>query len=70
MIGPSNLPWWGWVLCSAMAAGIAYGINVYDDDSEKGAGRLAIVFMIVSALLSVIFGIIAVIRFVKWVWTS
>ena len=66
-INPSDLPWWGWLLCS-LAAWVACFIGAAFRDTEGKTGCLAVVFAYVSGLTGFITGAIALIRFVKWVW--
>jgi hypothetical protein len=65
---PSDLPWWGWLLCSLVAwivCGIAYGFS-----ENKNGGCLAILLATVAGLGGTVTGIMGIILFVKWVWTS
>ena len=68
-ISPSDLPWWGWFLCS-IGAGIICAIASALADTSKGSGFLAGLIALVSGLVGLIAGAIAIIRFVKWVWAS
>lgn len=73
-ISPSDLPWWGWLLCSVGAfivAAISGGIcSVSFDKDKNGAGCLALLVAVPSGLISLGTAIMGVILFVKWVWTS
>jgi len=66
-ISPSDLPWWGWLLCS-LGAGVISWIAIEVSESKNGC--LAALAAFVSGLIAVITGVMGVILFVKWVWTS
>lgn len=70
MISPSDLAWWGWLLCSLgawivciIAANIASAV-------EGEVGCLVWLIAVVSGLIGAATGVMGVILFVKWVWTS
>jgi undecaprenyl pyrophosphate phosphatase UppP len=64
-ISPSELPWWGWMLCTVgtvIIGVIAVLINKVHDN-------LATVTLIaVSWIVAAILFLITIIRFVKWIW--
>jgi hypothetical protein len=65
---PSDLPWWGWLLCS-LGAWVVYVIaHAFTEDVKGAGGCLAIPIALISGLAGLITGAMAVIRFVKWVW--
>ena len=66
MRSPSDLPWWGWMLCGVggfIVAALAIGLS---DDSDGGC--LAKLFGFIVGLASLVCGAIGIIRFIKWVW--
>ena len=66
MPSPSDLPWWGWMLCGIggfIVAALAISLS---DDSD--AGCLAKLFGFIVGLASLVCGAIGIIRFIKWVW--
>lgn len=69
-INPSELPWWGWLLCTIVLALISLFSfeGARNNKDWVGSGCLAIGFL--TALFAIIVGIIAVARLVKWAWGS
>jgi hypothetical protein len=67
-ISPSDLPWWGWLLC-AIGAGILSGFS-YVLYEESDGGWMVFVVSIVSGIATVPLAILGIVRFVKWAWTS
>ena len=65
---PSDLPWWGWLLCS-FGAWIVCAIAAAFAQSKNG-GCLAVLVAFISGLAGCVTGIMALILFVKWVWYS
>jgi hypothetical protein len=68
-IRPSDLPWWGWLLSSFGAWAICLIAKLRDEEG-KGFGRLAISVSMISGFAGFITGAMALILFVKWVWTG
>ena len=67
-MSPSDLAWWGWLLCGMAAAFVA--IRAWNS-FENGKGEsFPLLLAVVSGIASVICGLIGIIRFVKWVWNS
>jgi FtsH-binding integral membrane protein len=67
MISPSDLPWWGWMLCS-LGAWIAFGFAAQEEQTTQN-GLFAILAGI-TGLVGLVTGGIAVTLFVKWVWSA
>ena len=71
MISPSDLPWWGWLLCSFGAWIVCAIFFVINDESETAYGGCLSAFTFcITGLAGIITGTMALILFVKWVWTS
>jgi hypothetical protein len=64
---PSVLPWWGWLVCSAVAWFL--GLLIYGNAGEK-EGCLEIGFIYGFFGIGLLSFGIALIRFVKWVWAG
>lgn len=68
---PSDFEWWMWVLFAVGAAVvclICIGIaNVFDTKNDGAKGLFAF-FAVIAGFGTVGCGVIALIRFVKWVW--
>jgi hypothetical protein len=75
LISPSDLPWWGWLLCS-LAAWIAFGIGGIMKIAARGEGTpvlvgcLGVLLEIASAAVGVVTGAIGIVLFARWVWNS
>jgi|HubBroStandDraft_4_1064222.scaffolds.fasta_scaffold3657226_1 hypothetical protein len=65
-IRPSDLPWWGWLLC-AVGAGIV-SVVCYMSHEEGDGGWMAFVVSIVGAVATLLLFVIGLVRFVKWAW--
>jgi hypothetical protein len=68
---PSDLPWWGWLLCS-IGTGIVclwFIALVGSNDSAFRRGFMGLVIFL-SGLTALITGLMGLIRFIKWVWSS
>lgn len=63
---PSDLPWWGWLLCAGGAGLVCFFSATYAS-SEKG-GCLSGVIAFISGFAGLICGVIGIVRFVKWIW--
>lgn len=66
-INPSDLPWWGWLLC-ACPTSFAFFIAKGFVDESGWKGMLAILIAGISLYSSIIMAAIGVVRFVKWAW--
>lgn len=81
-IKPSDLPWWGWLLCSV---GALVAINllgrllvvVMETFEKFGLSFQDEVFLVPLGLIVVLFGgvavltgLIGIVRFFKWIWGS
>ncbi|MGB2645491.1 MAG: hypothetical protein WA817_09875 [Candidatus Acidiferrum sp.] len=74
-MSPSDLPWWGWILCAAgaaLAAKLVFGyarnsLFVYRD--EKASGRAYVVGWVVSVVAGIL-GLVGLVRLIKWIWES
>lgn len=74
-ISPSDLPWWGWLLCSFSAAIVAmfaggFASASFDDTGKAGRGCVSMLIAIPAGLAALSMGVMGVILFVKWVWNS
>ncbi len=75
---PSDLPWWGWLVCSVVALAVTYASWIIfdrchdDPNSATGAfGYVALIFVAIPAgLIGMLVGLMGIVLFVKWVWTS
>jgi hypothetical protein len=74
---PSDLPWWGWLICSAVTlvvAVISWSIfdRCHDDQSSATSafGYIALLVAVPAGLLALLTGVMGIILFVKWVWVS
>jgi hypothetical protein len=68
MISPSDLPWWGWLLCSLGAWIVCWIAYALAEDYK--AFFLSVLVAFVSGLTGLVTGCMALILFVKWVWTG
>ena len=66
-MSPSDIPWWGWLLCSIGAGLVALLIALVSSTREKKF-YFSIVMYYVFGISAVVCGIIGIIRFVKWAW--
>jgi hypothetical protein len=66
MPSPSDLSWWGWLLCSIVALVVARVAYLFDDNR----GPLPLVICIPTGIIGVLCSAIGLIRFVKWVWEA
>lgn len=71
---PSDLPWWGWFLCSGALFFAAFvGFLLAEDaerDARPGLGfphRLFVAAFCIAGLLS---GLLGAVRFVRWAWAG
>jgi len=65
---PSDLPWWGWLLC-AVGAGI-FSVFCYLSYDEGDGGLLVLVGSVVGAVATLLLTVIGLVRFVKWAWVG
>jgi len=65
-MSPSDLPWWGWLLCAFGAGLVALLIALFSSTREKKV-YFGIVMYCVFGMFAVACGIMGIIRFVKWV---
>jgi len=66
---PSDLPWWGWLICSFVAFGTCIICVLISDRVSKGEWFWAIVNLL-AGLVGLVTGAMALILFVKWVWNG
>jgi hypothetical protein len=71
---PSDLPWWGSLLCS-LGAGFVFGISGFVtrmafEDKKIGRACVGLLAAIPSSVVASVSFSVGVIRFVKWVWFS
>lgn len=67
---PADLPWWTWLLI-ALGSGLVYAISraMFEERTKRGVGFSGPIAFI-SAVAGILSGVVAVIRFVKWVWVG
>jgi hypothetical protein len=65
---PSDLAWWGWLLCAGVAEWLASQLWAYAGGDSKGPRGLAGLMAFVFWLAAVLCGFLAIIRIIKWVW--
>jgi len=66
-MNPSDLPWWGWLLCAAVTGLIALVAYVVSEEHDSClAGTMSVVFGLATAFLVVI----GIVRLVKWIWNG
>ena len=61
---PSDLSWWGWLLCSIAAWVVCIFASAL---TEKG-GCLAGLIALMAGVAGTVTGVMGAILFVKWVW--
>jgi hypothetical protein len=64
---PSDLPWWGWLLCSAVAWIFC---AIFSAVASEKSGCLAALAALASGLIGAVTGVMGVVLFIKWVWYS
>jgi hypothetical protein len=78
-ISPSDLPWWGWFLCSIGTVGIcgfwwmvarALGRARLIGRGLPNVAVFATLASIASGVLAAVLVFIGIIRFVKWIWVG
>jgi len=70
-ISPSDLPWWGWLLCSLGTGLVAFHASALSEDSSSKGGfgyATGIAVGLILGLISLLCGIIGIVRLVKWIW--
>ncbi len=71
LISPSDLPWWGWLLCGIVGIAVAL-FSAISADTEDYFGAWTWLLCCLIALVTGLGGLLAfavgLIRFVKWVW--
>jgi hypothetical protein len=65
LISPSALPWWGWLLCAAIAALIAYVLWI-----ASNGNWVAVIFSLILWIVASIAALIGIVRMIKWIWES
>jgi len=66
---PSALAWWGWLLV-ALGCAIVTTIAGYAADSQRRQRILWLFIATLAGLATMLFGIIGVVRLVKWAWNG
>jgi hypothetical protein len=66
-ISPSDLPWWGWFLCAAIAASV-FAVARALSGGLGSRATVALIIAFVSAWAGILLTGIAIVRFVKWAW--
>jgi len=71
-MNPSTFPWWEWLFIALGAwvfCGMCYLVYDYNSDRNKSV-VVSASLSFASGLIAGICSIIAIIRFVKWVWVG
>jgi len=66
-MSPSDLPFWGWLLCAV--AGLVIGIALVISGRD-GNSRVVVILGLLVSLAGLGCAAIGIILFVKWVWIS
>jgi hypothetical protein len=66
---PSDLAWWAWLLV-ALGCGVVATIAARIADDSKGSGFFGWLIATLAGLATMLFGIIGVVRLVKWAGTD
>ena len=61
---PTSIPWWAWLLIAALCWFLQLMMSIQTDSGSLRAWTIRIALIVGMALSA----LIAVIRFVKWVW--
>jgi hypothetical protein len=69
MLHPSDLPWWGWLLCGGGGILVALIAAVMTDRIPARNWLLVWFVGMAAKLTGLIAFAIGIIRFVKWAWT-
>lgn len=67
-ISPNELPWWGWLLSTIVAVAVVRIAAAICESDHPTAGCLGLLLGISAGIAATVCFLIAVIRFVKWVW--
>lgn len=67
MSSPATFPWWEWLLAAFVAFVICYFARSESQLKEDYGSASLVTFL--SGSLTLLFGWIGLIRFVKWFWT-
>jgi hypothetical protein len=63
-MNPSDLPWWAWMLAALVIAFLSWMAFVYGETKDH---RFRAVGYSIGFIASLV-GIIALVRFIKWIW--
>jgi hypothetical protein len=66
----SDLPWWGWLLCTLVAVSVA-SIGKITVDAKRSVNKpfpLSFLMFVIGAWAALILGIITIVRLAKWAW--
>jgi len=66
---PSAIPWWGWAIIT-LISGILFLSFLGASDSSRKDRLSPVLLAYLFAFAALLSGVIAVIRFIKWVWSS
>lgn len=69
-MNPSDLPWFAWILIALVGAGIAVVASRYVNLYEWDEGSFWKTIRFCAASCAAVMGMIGLIRFIKWVWSS
>jgi hypothetical protein len=67
-INPSDLPWWGWILCGLGFA--VFGWIAGKRGEESDSEFLGLIVSILLYMMAAVCAVIGIARFVKWNWTG
>ena len=66
-ISPSDLEWWGWLLCALGGAIVTAIAALFSEDGDNVA---AVLIAIAAGIATMICAGIGIIRFAKWAWAG
>jgi hypothetical protein len=65
-ISPSDLAWWQWLLVSAGAFIIACATQLFTVEGRRGC--VTTLLFVASLIVSLLAGVIGIVRFIKFAW--
>jgi hypothetical protein len=69
-LGASALPWWGWLLCAAVIAGIGWAVLAAASESPNTNDFGPHVLMVIFGLPAAFCFLVGIVRMIKWIWYS
>jgi hypothetical protein len=65
-MNPSNLAWWEWLLCAALAGIAVPVVRGVADDTEGNAGFILYVISVVLQVVAILAIVIGIAYYVNW----